>query len=142
PRRQSLSNSGFSRVCRSMMPRPYSAFRAAAPEGSGCLPGPGCAGRWRRWARAKGEKPAPTIWKILAVFRLHVALSGEAAIRHGTCPAEESHMSEPSLPQESIFLEALEIASAPERALFLDRACGGQGELRAEVEALLRAHAQ
>src|SRR5437588_11122455 len=47
-------------------------------------------------------------------------------------------MTEPSLPEESIFAQALEIASAG-RAAFLDRACGNNHALRAEVEALLRA---
>jgi serine/threonine protein kinase len=49
-------------------------------------------------------------------------------------------MTEPSLPEESIFAQALEITSAAERAAFLDRACGDNQALRAEVEALLRAH--
>jgi serine/threonine protein kinase/Flp pilus assembly protein TadD len=49
-------------------------------------------------------------------------------------------MTEPSLPEESIFAQALEIESATERAAFLDRACSGNPALRAEVEALLRAH--
>lgn len=40
----------------------------------------------------------------------------------------------------SIFEQALERASDAERAAFLDVACGGQAELRAEVDALLRAH--
>ena len=48
-------------------------------------------------------------------------------------------MPEPSLPEESIFAQALEIQSAAERAAFLDRACGDNPALRAEVEALLRA---
>jgi hypothetical protein len=48
-------------------------------------------------------------------------------------------MTEPSLPEESIFAQALEIASAAERAVFLDQACGNNPALRAEVEALLRA---
>jgi serine/threonine protein kinase/Flp pilus assembly protein TadD len=48
-------------------------------------------------------------------------------------------MSELPLPEESIFAQALEIASASERAAFLDRACGDNQALRAEVEALLRA---
>jgi eukaryotic-like serine/threonine-protein kinase len=51
-------------------------------------------------------------------------------------------MTEPSLPEESILLQALEIASAAERAAYLDLACGDNRHLRAEVEALLRAHAQ
>jgi serine/threonine protein kinase/tetratricopeptide (TPR) repeat protein len=49
-------------------------------------------------------------------------------------------MPEPSLPEESIFTQALEIESAAERAAFLDQACGNNLALRAEVEALLRAH--
>ena len=49
-------------------------------------------------------------------------------------------MAEPSLPEESIFLEALEIPSAAERAAYLDRACGENCQLRAAVEALLDAN--
>jgi serine/threonine protein kinase/WD40 repeat protein len=49
-------------------------------------------------------------------------------------------MSEPSHTEESIFLEALEIASATERAAYLDRICGEDAVLRARVEQLLRAH--
>jgi WD40 repeat protein/serine/threonine protein kinase len=49
-------------------------------------------------------------------------------------------MTEPSLPEESIFLQALEIPSAAERAAYLDRAYGEDRQLRAAVEALLRAH--
>ena len=45
-------------------------------------------------------------------------------------------MTEPSLPEESIFAQALEIDSPAERAAFLDRACGQNPALRAEVEAL------
>jgi serine/threonine protein kinase/tetratricopeptide (TPR) repeat protein len=48
-------------------------------------------------------------------------------------------MTEQSLPEESIFAQALEISSAAERAAFLDRACGDNPALRGEVEALLRA---
>src|SRR5215469_9576178 len=51
-------------------------------------------------------------------------------------------MNECSLPDESIFLQALEIPSAPERAAYLDRACGADHQLRAAVEALLHAHDQ
>src|SRR5579859_845124 len=50
-----------------------------------------------------------------------------------------SPMTEQSLPEESIFGQALEIESVAERAAFLDRACGDNQALRAEVEALLRA---
>jgi serine/threonine protein kinase len=39
----------------------------------------------------------------------------------------------------SLFGRALEIESAAERAAFLDEACGGNAELRAEVESLLQA---
>jgi serine/threonine protein kinase len=49
-------------------------------------------------------------------------------------------MTEPSLPEEPIFAQALEIDSPTERAAFLDRACGQNPPLRAEVEALLGAH--
>jgi serine/threonine protein kinase/tetratricopeptide (TPR) repeat protein len=49
-------------------------------------------------------------------------------------------MTEPSLPEESIFSQALEIRSPAERAAFLDRVCGRNPALRAEVEALLGAH--
>jgi serine/threonine protein kinase/Tfp pilus assembly protein PilF len=48
-------------------------------------------------------------------------------------------MVEPTLPEESIFTQALEIASAAERAAFLDKACGDNAALRADIEALLRA---
>src|SRR5262245_29511708 len=43
-------------------------------------------------------------------------------------------------PEKSVFLEAIEIDSATERAAFLDRACKDNPQLRAEVEALVRAH--
>src|SRR5438105_15600080 len=48
-------------------------------------------------------------------------------------------MTEPSLPQESIFLRALELPIA-ERAAFLDGACAGNNVVRAEVDELLCAH--
>jgi serine/threonine protein kinase/DNA-binding SARP family transcriptional activator len=51
-------------------------------------------------------------------------------------------MNEPSLPEESIFGQALEIESADERAAYLDRACGSDQALRSEVEALLRVSAR
>src|SRR4051794_4634889 len=41
---------------------------------------------------------------------------------------------------ETVFSEALEIASAAEREAFLDRACGGDGSLREQVASLLDAH--
>ena len=51
-------------------------------------------------------------------------------------------MTEPSLPEESILLQVLEIALAAERAAYLEHACGDNRHLRTDVEALLRAHAQ
>src|SRR4051794_35545408 len=41
---------------------------------------------------------------------------------------------------ETVFGEAMEIASPAERAAFLDRACGGVAALRRHVESLLDAH--
>src|SRR6516164_1254050 len=49
-------------------------------------------------------------------------------------------MPEQHPPEKSIFLAAIEIDSAAERARFLDTACAGNHRLRAEVEALLDAH--
>ena len=43
---------------------------------------------------------------------------------------------------DEIFLAALEKASAPERSVYLDRACAGDDELRRRVEKLLRAQRQ
>ncbi len=48
-------------------------------------------------------------------------------------------MNELTLPEESIFLEALEIEGSADLADFLDRACGSDSQLRAGVESLLRA---
>src|SRR5262249_4465415 len=42
--------------------------------------------------------------------------------------------------EKSIFLQAIEMTSATERAAYLDQACAGNPTLRAEVEALLLAH--
>src|SRR5262249_36393101 len=44
--------------------------------------------------------------------------------------------------EKSVFFAAIEIPSAAERAAYLDRACRDDPRLRAEVEALLRAHGQ
>src|SRR6266404_1918624 len=49
-------------------------------------------------------------------------------------------MAEQQQTERSIFLEAIEVESALERAAFLDRACARNALLRAEVEALLQAH--
>jgi len=51
-------------------------------------------------------------------------------------------MIEQSLPEESIFLQALEIPSTIDRAAYLERACGENLRLRSEVDALLRANRQ
>jgi serine/threonine protein kinase/WD40 repeat protein len=51
-------------------------------------------------------------------------------------------MSEDHHAEKSIFLAAIEIASAAERAAFLDEACAGDLPLRGAVEALLEAHGQ
>ncbi len=40
---------------------------------------------------------------------------------------------------KSIFDEAVEIASPEDRAAYLDRACGGDANIRSEVDALLQA---
>src|SRR5262245_19325248 len=49
-------------------------------------------------------------------------------------------MTEPTLPEESLFLQAIELATAAEQAAFLDRECGANAKLRRSVEALLRHH--
>jgi tetratricopeptide (TPR) repeat protein/serine/threonine protein kinase len=49
-------------------------------------------------------------------------------------------MTEQHQPEKSIFLAAVEIGSAAERAAFLEKACAGDPSLRGEVEALLQAH--
>ena len=43
---------------------------------------------------------------------------------------------------ETLFLAALEIASPEERAAFLAKSCGADGELRVQVERLLKSHEQ
>src|SRR5262249_43113722 len=42
--------------------------------------------------------------------------------------------------EKSVFLEAIEITAAAERAAYLDRACKDNPQLGVKVEALLRAH--
>src|SRR4051794_16745031 len=46
----------------------------------------------------------------------------------------------PSPRAKDVFLDVIEIDSPGERAAFLDRACGGDADLRRRVEALLTAH--
>ena len=43
---------------------------------------------------------------------------------------------------KTIFLKAVEIASAPDRLAYLDAACAGDAALRREVEAFLGHHDQ
>jgi serine/threonine protein kinase len=49
-------------------------------------------------------------------------------------------MTEQALPEEFIFLEAVQFESAADRAAYLDRVCSDHPELKAKVEALLCAH--
>lgn len=49
-------------------------------------------------------------------------------------------MPEPQQLEKSVFLEAIEFGTAGEQAAFLDQACAGNPQLRAEVDALLKAH--
>src|SRR5262245_54525812 len=46
-----------------------------------------------------------------------------------------------AMTDETVFAEALSIASPAERARYLDRACAGNPTMRRDVEALLAAHA-
>src|SRR5580658_69779 len=50
----------------------------------------------------------------------------------------------PDSPQDAkgIFLAALDVADAAERAAFVERSCGGDAALRLRVEDLLRAYGQ
>src|SRR5262245_30756572 len=43
---------------------------------------------------------------------------------------------------DDLFCDALELASAADRAAYLDRACGDDADLRRRVERLLEAHAE
>ncbi|MDB5347353.1 MAG: prkC 13 [Schlesneria sp.] len=47
-------------------------------------------------------------------------------------------MSYEPISAKSLFLQAMELPTAAERAAFLDRACGGQAALKARVEGLIR----
>src|SRR5262249_30587775 len=60
--------------------------------------------------------------------------------RH-TRPAGVAPMAEHLLSEESIFAQAREVPVA-DRTAFLDRACGCNSQLRAEIESLLRADGQ
>ena len=41
---------------------------------------------------------------------------------------------------QAVFLAVVELEETTQRAAILDRECGGDGELRGRVEALLQAH--
>ena len=43
--------------------------------------------------------------------------------------------------ESQVFANALKLANPAERASYLDEACAGDSQLRADVEALLQAHA-
>ena len=49
-------------------------------------------------------------------------------------------MTAENIKAEEIFHEAIEITDQVKRSAYLDTACGQDGDLRLEVEALLRAH--
>ena len=49
-------------------------------------------------------------------------------------------MSDREAREKSVFLQAIEIASAAEQAAYLDAACGTDTPLRAQVESLLQVH--
>ena len=49
-------------------------------------------------------------------------------------------MAQPLQTEKSIFLAAVEIESDTERDAFVEKACTGNPQLRAEVDALLKAH--
>ena len=51
-------------------------------------------------------------------------------------------MSQSQQAEKSIFLQAIEIGSATERAAYLDQACAGNQQLRAEIDELLQADAR
>src|SRR5262249_32973603 len=55
-------------------------------------------------------------------------------------PTPEVTMAVDPARAKSLFLAASDLADPEERAAYLDRECAGDGELRARVEALLRAN--
>jgi hypothetical protein len=59
---------------------------------------------------------------------------------HTESTIEDPCMTSATSSEKSIFLKAIELTSDEERARYLDTACGGNRSLRAEIEALLRAH--
>src|SRR5438132_9416276 len=74
--------------------------------------------------------------------RLHFLGPISAPITHCLLkrPASARFMTDQLQTDKSIFLSAIAIGSATERAAYLDNACAGNQALRAEVEALVQAH--
>src|SRR5690242_14453197 len=106
-----------------MRRRPFWACPRGRRDGSGCLPGPGSAAKCRRTPSANSES-SRFFAKSWPLLRPHVALFFEQQPDKGFACRGVAAMTEPSLPEESILLQALEIASAAGRAAFLDCACG------------------
>src|SRR5262249_32621463 len=75
-------------------------------------------------------------------FRKILALCspGSGTVLRG--PSGSDPMTDAERHLMTLFAEALELASPPERAAYLDRACGNDQALRRHLEALLEAHAQ
>ena len=65
-----------------------------------------------------------------------------ALILGGFVTAELDHMSKDVPGIDDIFSAAIELASAEERAAYLDQACAGDAQLRRRLEKLLNAHFQ
>src|SRR5262249_6694582 len=111
------------------------------PGGSGSSRRPGCDGTWSApmspHFEARGSEHFFS--RILAACPARRRTSMWRTSRVAVGAPGVSPMTELPLPEESIFAQALEIKSRTERAAFLDRVCGDNQALRAEVEALLRA---
>jgi serine/threonine protein kinase/tetratricopeptide (TPR) repeat protein/thiol-disulfide isomerase/thioredoxin len=84
--------------------------------------------------------------KQLFFQKNHFACQFFAGISHETGEEGVIPMESPSNSKtgelKSVFLGALEISDAEQRAAYLDEACGGNIELRSQVESLLKAHEQ
>src|SRR6266542_3300754 len=100
------------------------------------MPGPGWAASWPPTTNVIPDRLAgaagPVILGPVSAPITHCLLQQRTA--------SESLMSEQPQSEKSIFLAAIEIGSATERAAFLDQACAGNPALRRELQALLQAH--
>src|SRR5262245_35039075 len=100
------------------------------------MPGRGWAASWRLTTNATPDRTGRWRWPVFLgpVFEpiTHYPLRQRWA--------SEAVMSEHPLSEKSIFLSAIEISSATERAAFLEQACAGNPLLRSEIDALLQAH--